>query len=140
MAAVVQQITKRSVSFGLTGGTNSGANNLFTFTVPTSLQAVNLAGWVTVNCTDGTDVQSRSAGIVVDAVNKAGTVTAAGTATASANVAASTGTLTITATPSVNGTTVTVQVTPTSSLTPTSLNVRCIFWSVAPPTAGPTHV
>lgn len=134
------KIVKRSFAFTLTGGVNNAANNIFTFTVPTTLQSVSLYGAIQAYATDGVDAQSRSAVFAIDVVNKAGTLTATGTCTASANIAASAGTLTITCTPSVSATTVTVQVTPVSSLATTSVVIRIYGVWLALPTAGPTLI
>lgn len=134
------RITKRSVSFQVSGGASGAANNLFTLACATTLTNLSIQGWTNVLASDGTDVQSRSAVLCADVVNKAGTLTLAGTITGSTNVAASSGTLTVAATPVASGTTATFLITPTSSLTLTTLVVRGVFWLVQSNTATPQVV
>jgi hypothetical protein len=80
----------------------------------------------TVTANDGTDFQSFTSEVRVDAVNKAGTVTATITQTDN-TLAASSGTLTCTYTAVASGATVDVKANAASSLTQTALKVK---WAV----------
>lgn len=80
----------------------------------------------TVTANDGTDFQSLTSSLTVDAVNKAGTVTTT-LAQVDGTTAASSGTLTVTYTAVANGATVDIKANAVSSLTQTVLRCK---WSV----------
>lgn len=80
----------------------------------------------TVDADDGTDFQSLTSLVRIDAVNKAGTVTATLTQTDN-TTAASAGTLTCTYTAVANGNNVDLKANAVSSLTQTTLKVR---WAI----------
>lgn len=80
----------------------------------------------TITANDGTDYQSLTSQVTVDAVNKAGTVTATLTQVDN-TTAASAGTLTCTYTAVANGNTVDIKANAVSSLTQTVLRAK---WSV----------
>ena len=140
MALVNNRASIRQLRFRSTGATSGSANNIFTVALATTLTGMSLQGFCNVFAADASDAQSRSASFALDAVNKAGTVTATGTITGASNVAASTGTLTFTATPSASGTTVTVQITPTTSLTATTLTISMIVWLVQTNAVNPAII
>ena len=80
----------------------------------------------TVNATDGTDHQCLTSTVNLNAINKAGTVTATITQV-DGTTAASAGTLTVTFTAVASGNTVDVKADATSSLTQTQLRIK---WAV----------
>lgn len=106
------------------------AKSLFTFSLPTTLDALGGRVDYFLYATDGTDVQGVAGSFVFSAVNKAGTVTcvannADGTAS-DQDASALTGSSTATLVPSIaaSGTTVTVSFKSDSSLTTTSGELR----------------
>jgi hypothetical protein len=109
--------------------TDNTATSLFTFVLPTTLDALGGRVDYQLYNTDGTDVQSVAGSFLFSAVNKAGTLTVAvnnADATASDQDATAVSAGTATAVPSIaaSGTTATVSFLSNTSLTPTTMEMR----------------
>jgi hypothetical protein len=105
--------------------TESAATTIATIAVGSS-KYVGAKLFVTVNADNATDFQAQSSTLVVNAVNKAGTVTPTITQV-DGTTAASTGTLTATYTVTTSGNNVIIQCNALSSLTQTTLDAK---WSI----------
>lgn len=84
----------------------------------------------TVNAGDGTDFQSLTSELKIDAVNKAGTVTVTPPVQNDGTTAASTGTLTATYTAVANGASFDIKCNAVSSLTQTMLRVKYVIQTI----------
>jgi hypothetical protein len=89
-----------------------------------------------VTADDGTDFQSKSDEVSIDAVNKGGTVTVGAVTDASIATAASSGTLTATYTAVANGNGVDIKCNAVSSLTQTTLRVKYVVTAINSNDAG----
>ena len=105
--------------------TESTATTFTNIAVATSKQA-SATITATVYANDGTDFQSRTSVLILDAHNKAGTVGASLSQTDNAT-SGSAGTLTATFTATANGASVDLKCNATSSLTQTVLRVRYVI-------------
>jgi len=111
--------------------TDNTATSLFTFELPTTLDALGGRVDYHLYVTDGTDVQSVAGSFLFSGVNKAGTLTvernnADGTASDQDATAVSAGTATIVPSIAASGTTATVSFLSNTSLTPTTMQLRYI--------------
>jgi hypothetical protein len=104
--------------------TNTSATSLFDIALPTLTMSGGVVHF-SIQCTDGTDVQSLSGDLAFSAVNKGGTyTTSASMLGTSANAASGASTITASFAFTTGTNVVHLQCTPTSTLTPTSLVIN----------------